>query len=55
MAEPVRPLLVVTGDAAGICDPETGVCALPGPPAGPGPEAEPEPGVSPPSRSSAPG
>jgi hypothetical protein len=29
MADPVRPLVVVAGDAAGICDPETGVCALP--------------------------
>jgi hypothetical protein len=29
MADPARPLLIVAGDAAGICDPETGVCALP--------------------------
>lgn len=29
MAESVRPLLVVAGDPAGICDPETGACALP--------------------------
>jgi hypothetical protein len=29
MADPERPLLVVAGDADGICDPETGVCALP--------------------------
>lgn len=31
MADQVRPLLVVAGDADGICDPETGVCALPEP------------------------
>jgi hypothetical protein len=31
MADPVRPLVFVAGDADGICDPETGVCALPEP------------------------
>lgn len=29
MADPARPLLIVEGDPAGTCDPETGVCALP--------------------------
>jgi hypothetical protein len=31
MADSARPLLIVEGDPAGICDPETGVCALPDP------------------------
>lgn len=41
MADSARPLLIAEGDPAGICDPETGVCALPDPavdPAGPGGE-----------------
>lgn len=29
MADPGHRLVLVAGDAAGICDPETGVCALP--------------------------
>jgi len=31
MADPIRPLVIVTGDADGTCDPETGVCAMPEP------------------------
>ena len=29
MADPRRPLIIVTGDPAEICDPATGVCELP--------------------------
>jgi len=29
VADALRTLVVVSGDSAGICDPETGVCALP--------------------------
>jgi len=29
MADPTRPLVIVTGDADGSCDPETGLCAMP--------------------------
>ena len=29
MADPTRPLMIVTGDADGTCDPETGLCAMP--------------------------
>ena len=29
MADPRRPLIIVTGDPAGICDPANGVCELP--------------------------
>jgi len=36
MADQVRPLVVVAGDADGICDPVTGVCALPEPDTEPG-------------------
>lgn len=31
MADATRHLLIVTGDADGTCDPETGVCAMPEP------------------------
>ena len=44
MADPERPLMLVTGDAAGICDPETGICVLPDPDGAT--DAEPEPLVS---------
>jgi hypothetical protein len=40
-AEPATPLLLVQDGAAGYCDPETGVCALPdASDAGPRPDAE---------------
>lgn len=42
MADPERALLVVAGDPAGICDPETGVCALPESNAEPGVVSEPQ-------------
>jgi len=29
MADPTRPLVIVTGDADGTCDSETGLCAMP--------------------------
>jgi hypothetical protein len=31
MADQTRPLVVVAGDADGICDPDSGVCTLPEP------------------------
>lgn len=31
MADPTRPLVVVAGEADGICDPGTGLCAFPDP------------------------
>jgi hypothetical protein len=40
MADPMRPLEVVTGDPAGMCDLDTGVCVLPDS------SAEPESAVS---------
>lgn len=48
MGEPERPLLVVTGDAAGICDPVTGVCAFPQPDGTADPGALSDQTVSPP-------
>ncbi|MDH2413805.1 hypothetical protein [Nocardioides sp. CER19] len=35
MADPVGPLVFVAGDADGICDSKTGVCAVPEPDTGP--------------------
>jgi hypothetical protein len=29
MVDAARPLLIVNGDPAGICDPETGLCVVP--------------------------
>ncbi|TFH70526.1 hypothetical protein [Cellulomonas sp. HD19AZ1] len=47
MAEPVRPLLVVAGEPAGMCDPEAGACALPARPDEPsGADAPSGPGAS---------